>query len=165
GVVAQSAGGGGGLVQDGDELVALYGGGGGKPGVVNVFVNGSISVSGAGAHGIYATASDDPLVEIGEGARVVGGQGGSAVYFQAGRNELRNRGFLATADGAEGLVIHSLDGDTRLYNEAGGILFGSVRLHQDGANLLHNALGGTVLAGAEIDLGTGGLLRNEGMLG
>src|SRR5690606_13902760 len=114
------------------------------------------------AHGIFATNSDDPVVWVAEGSSVTGGEGGSAVYFDAGRNELHNSGTLSTMDGAAGLVVHSIGGDTRINNDVNGVLHGAIRLAADGNNLLHNL--GTVLAGTEIDLGDG-VFRNEGILG
>ncbi|AJD47440.1 putative outer membrane autotransporter barrel domain-containing protein [Isoalcanivorax pacificus W11-5] len=169
GVVAQSVANGGGLVLDmgnteNGGLTAHYSDTAldGTPGLVNVYVNGNIAVYGENAHGIFATNSDDPVVWVAEGSSVTGGEGGSAVYFDAGRNELHNSGTLSTMDGAAGLVVHSIGGDTRINNEASGVLHGAIRLAADGNNLLHNL--GTVLAGTEIDLGDG-VFRNEGILG
>ncbi|OZI74495.1 autotransporter outer membrane beta-barrel domain-containing protein [Bordetella genomosp. 12] len=162
GVVAQSVRGGGGLVLNGTTTQFL-GGTSGSSGLVHVVVADKVTISatGAGASAIKTMSSTDPIVDVGRGSTLIGGSGGSAVDFEGPTNQLNNRGNLANIDGAEGLAVRTLSGDTTVSNA--GTLQGNVQLAQGASNLLHNLAGGVIVAGSAIDLG-GGLLRNEGVL-
>ena len=102
------------------------------------------------------------MLTVAPGAVLTGGPGGSAAIFDSPSNELDNSGTLQTFDGATGLTISSLSGDTTVSN--GGLLLGSVGLAAGGNNVLHNLSGGTILAGPSLDLGGTGVLQNDGVL-
>lgn len=163
GVVAQSVRGGGGLVVDGTKVV-MQGGKNGSSGLVRVTVSSGVSIKteGAGAVGIKTWSSTDPIVEIAAGASVIGGAGGAALEFEGPTNELYNSGNVATVDGAAGMAVRTLSGDTTVKNS--GMLLGSIHLDHTGNNLVHNLEQGTLAAGSVIDLGKGGQLRNDGLL-
>jgi outer membrane autotransporter protein len=101
-------------------------------------------------------------VDIAAGASVTGGAGGSAVEFEGPTNQLDNHGSVGSTDGADGMAVRTLSGDTTITN--GGRMQGNVALAQGGDNLLHNVGTGTLIAGSSLDLGARGLLRNEGVL-
>ena len=88
--------------------------------------------------------------------------GGSGIVFDGPTNLLVNNGTIGTADGGTGQAVVSVSGATDVENA--GTIDGSVQLAADPANLLHNLSGGTILAGPTIDLGSSGVLRNEGVL-
>jgi outer membrane autotransporter protein len=163
GVVAQSVSGGGGLVTDGTTTV-MQGGKLGHSGLVQVNVAAGVNVlaTGKGAVGIKTWSSTDPIVDIAAGASVTGGAGGSAVEFEGPTNQLDNHGSVGSTDGADGMAVRTLSGDTTITN--GGRMQGNVALAQGGDNLLHNVGTGTLIAGSSLDLGARGLLRNEGVL-
>jgi uncharacterized protein with beta-barrel porin domain len=163
GVVAQSVSGGGGLVLDGN-TTKLRGGSSGESGLVTVVVAPGVSIraTGANSSAIKTFSSTDPVVEIAAGASVTGGAGASALEFEGPTNELHNNGMVGSADGAAGLAVQTLSGDTMVRN--GGTLQGNVRLADQGNNLLHNLAGGTLLAGDLLHLGGAGVLRNEGAI-
>jgi uncharacterized protein with beta-barrel porin domain len=163
GVVAQSVAGGGGLVMDGTTVNLRTSRGNGRSGVVyvNVAPHISIRTSGTNAAAIKTMSSTDPVIKVGEGASIVGGDGGAAIQSDSPLTRIDNAGTLATINGT-GMAIRALSGDTTVNNT--GTLLGSISLAQGGANILQNAAGGTILAGASLDLG-GGSLHNAGTLG
>ncbi|MEG1768765.1 MAG: autotransporter outer membrane beta-barrel domain-containing protein, partial [Comamonas sp.] len=163
GVVAQSVAGGGGLVTNGTTTV--FGGGTrGNSGVVKVVVGsgGSIKTLATGTVGIKAMSSTDPVFEIAAGASVIGGAGGAALESEGPINELHNSGSVSTADGVAGMAMRTLSGSTTIANS--GTLTGNLKLAEEGQNLVSNLSGGTLHAGASLDLGSNGVLRNEGLL-
>jgi len=93
---------------------------------------------------------------------VVGGAGGVGVLMNSPTNVLNNSGQISTADGATGMAVQATAGDTTISN--GGQLQGSMQLAAGGNNLLHNLAGGTIFAGASLDLGGTGVLSNDGVL-
>ncbi|MPS50105.1 autotransporter outer membrane beta-barrel domain-containing protein [Alcaligenaceae bacterium SAGV3] len=163
GVVAQSVRGGGGLVTNGTTTV-MQGGTSGSSGLVKVNVASGVKVvaTGQGAVGIKTWSSTDPIVDIASGASVVGGAGGSALEFEGPTNELNNSGSVGSVDGADGAAVRTISGDTTINNS--GTLQGNIHLARDGSNLVHNLGTGTLVAGSTLDLGDGGLLRNDGTL-
>ena len=126
GVVAQAVAGGGGLVTNGTAVKLVESGAGGSVGSMNVYANSSITTHGNGSSAAYLHSSTDPLLVVAPGVVLTGGAGGSAVIFESPLNELDNSGTLQTFDGATGLAISSLLGDTTVNN--GGALLGSVGL-------------------------------------
>ena len=160
GVVAQSVAGGGGLVTNGTTTV-MRGGTRGSSGLVKVNLRANVSATGAGAVAVKTMSSTDPIVDIASGVSVVGGVGGAALEFEGPTNELHNSGEVSTVDGAAGMAVRTLGGDTLVKNA--GTMRGNFALAQGGVNLLHNLESGTILAGASIDL-AGGLLQNDGLL-
>ena len=164
GVLAQSVAGGGGLVMNGNSALLTSGGAGGMSGVVTVNVRkgASITTAAAGTSAIYAMSSTDPILNIEEGASIVGGAGGHAALLDSPINLINNAGTLATLDGAAGTAVRSLSGDTAIAN--GGTLLGSLALKDGAANLLHNLAGGNIQSGPAIDLGGTGHFQNDGIL-
>ena len=165
GVVAQSVAGGGGLVMNGNSARLISAGAGGVSGVVTVNLRSGVSIkaTGAGASAIYAFSSTDPILNIEEGASVLGGAGGHAALLDSPINLINNSGTMSTMDGDAGMAIKSLSGDTTIANY--GTMLGSIALKDGGTNLLHNLAGGTIQSGSSIDLGSVGHFRNDGILG
>lgn len=93
---------------------------------------------------------------------MLGGSGGSAVMFEGLTNELNNSGSVSGADGATGMTVRTVSGDTALRNS--GTLQGNLKLATGANNLVYNQGAGTILAGALLDLGCSGVLQNDGGL-
>ncbi|MCV2348290.1 autotransporter outer membrane beta-barrel domain-containing protein [Paucibacter sp. Y2R2-4] len=163
GVVVQSVAGGGGIIASGTQTTA-YKGGDGKSGVVKVNVATGVNVtpSGRGTHGIWGASSTDPIVEVAEGARVVGGSGGAAMYFEGPINELHNRGHVGSADGHAGRALQTSGGDITVHNY--GTLLGDLHLTESARNEVHNHSGASMLHGGTLNLGGSGTLHNEGTI-
>ena len=145
-------------------LAQSVGGGSGSTGLVTVTVNsgGSVTATGTGSKAINASSTSDPTANVAAGASVVGGAGGVGVLMNSPTNVLNNSGQISTADGATGMAVQATAGDTTISN--GGQLQSSMQLAAGGNNLLHNLVGGSVLAGPALDLGGTGVLQNDGTL-
>jgi uncharacterized protein YhjY with autotransporter beta-barrel domain len=136
----------------------------GKSGAVNVTLNGSVVTDGRDSVGILAqslgtTSSGDITINIVSGG-VRGGSGdGAGVKFMDGNNNfLDNRG---TIGALSGMAILGGAGNEQVLSR--GIVFGSVDLGS-GANNFTNALGAQFLPGAQVFVGSGNELRNNGTL-
>jgi len=161
GVVAQSVAGGGGLVTSGTTTVLKGAGGTGTSGLVTVHLLADVVASGAGANAVFAQSTSDPIINVESGVSLIGGVGGAAVVFDSPINVLNNRGNVGTVDGAIGLAVQSISGDTTISNE--GRMLGSFQLFAGGTNSVRNTTTGTLFAGPTLDLG-GGVLQNDGIL-
>ncbi len=94
---------------------------------------------------------------------MLGGSGGSAVMFEGLTNELNNSCSVSGADGATGMTVRTVSGDTALRNNS-GTLQDNLKLATGANNLAYNQGAGTILAGALLDLGCSGVLQNDGGL-
>lgn len=151
-IVAQSIAGGGGIVASGTQTTT-YKGGSGKSGDVKVnYANGvKVTASGQGAHALWGSSSTDPVVEVGEGATLVGGSGVAAMYFEGPINELHNRGQVGSADGHAGRAVQTTGGDITIHNH--GVLLGNLHLTEGARNEVHNHSGASMLHGGTLNLG------------
>ncbi|KPG01051.1 hypothetical protein IP87_00485, partial [beta proteobacterium AAP121] len=165
GVVAQSVRGGGGIVTNGSSTTGYGGGNGtGNAGVVKVTLakGVNITVTGAGAYGLWAWSSTDPILEVAPGASVQGGSGAAAIRFDGPINEVHNDGQIGSADGHAGLAVHTTGGDILINNR--GLMQGNLQLADGANNRVHNQAGGRLVHGGTLDLGGSGTLRNDGSL-
>ena len=162
-IVAQSIAGGGGIVASGTQTTT-YKGGSGKSGDVKVnYATGvKVTASGQGAHALWGSSSTDPVVEVGEGATLVGGSGVAAMYFEGPINELHNRGHVGSADGHAGRAVQTTGGDITIHNH--GVLLGNLHLTEGARNEVHNHSGASMLHGGTLNLGGTGTLRNDGTI-
>ena len=164
GVIGQSVSNGGGLVMNGTAMEFVNGNStaGGKV-IYNHASGVTVSATGAGATAVYTQGPADPILNIGSGARLIGGAGGTAITSDGAETTLTNYGALSTVDGAEGLAIRTINGVASVVN--GGTITGNVALQSGAANSVMNLAGGTIAAGSAFDLGgAGNVLTNAGTL-
>jgi uncharacterized protein YhjY with autotransporter beta-barrel domain len=158
GIVAQSVGGANDLLP-GDRVD--------RGSAVGVRVDGDVLTHGAGAHGILAQSAGGDgggniTVEIASGTVKGGtGTGAGVVIMDGAQNLLTNRGAITTMLGTGGTAIRSTGGDEWVDNF--GTLTGSIDLGY-GTNQLHNRVGGLLESGSTLNLGSAGVLTNEGTL-
>ncbi|MDE1571198.1 autotransporter outer membrane beta-barrel domain-containing protein [Aquabacter sediminis] len=164
GVLAQSASQGGGLYMYGNDMVLLNGNSSAGGKVTYTQAAGvTVSATGSLATAVYTQGPADPILNIGAGARVIGGAGGTAITSDGAQTTLTSYGSLSTVDGAEGLAIRTLNGFAEVVN--GGTITGNIALQSGAANTVMNLAGGTIAAGSSFDLGgSGNVLTNAGTL-
>ena len=134
---------------------------------VDVRVDGAVRTYGEGSNGVVAQSlgsdgNGDILVTI-ESGTIQGGSGdGVGVLILDGdENLLSNSGTVTTLGGIEGTAIRATGGKDFIENF--GVITGSVDLG-GGLNAFRNESGARFDAGSTIDLGTGGVLTNDGTL-
>jgi uncharacterized protein YhjY with autotransporter beta-barrel domain len=191
-ILVQSIGGGGGRVSN--EQGAFNGstGGQGTGGTVTVNVFGTVSATGHASPGIYAASAGgsgaSPItINIAERATVSGGydvaEGDAAAVYvdsgsssQAAPNVISNNGTITSANGVNGTAISNAVGYTHVENN--GTITGQVLMnYRDGGQgtcdgggtgcptvTLVNRAGGTINAGAVMDLGAQGSIENHGSI-
>ncbi|WAC26632.1 autotransporter outer membrane beta-barrel domain-containing protein [Ancylobacter sp. SL191] len=164
GVIAQSVSNGGGLVMNGTSMELVNGStaASGKV-VVNLASSTAVSATGAGAVGVLMQGNGDPIINVAQGASVIGGVGGTAIVSDGTENFVNNDGWIATVDGGEGMAVITTGGYSAITN--GGSLLGSLSLADGFLNSLVNLSTGTIYAGSSLDLGgPQAVLRNDGVL-
>ncbi|NOQ42365.1 MAG: autotransporter domain-containing protein, partial [Desulfuromusa sp.] len=148
-------------------LFAQSAAGQGAAGNVDMTLNGNIYTFGEHAFGIYAQSggsggNGDISVTIHDGI-VMGGSGmGSGLFIAAGsNNSVWNSGLITSESDIYGHAIRATGGNEFIENY--GTVTGNVSLGT-GANAFNNQQGATFNTGATVDLGTGNLLNNAGIL-
>jgi uncharacterized protein YhjY with autotransporter beta-barrel domain len=149
-------------------IVAQSAGGTLRGAAVDVTVGGTVATFGEDASGVVlqsvgGAGGDTLRLELLSGGRIYGGGGlGAGVTFLDGStNELVNRGVVGSVHGLDGLAIAGGTGNETVRNH--GTVFGLVNLG-GGANVFENLAGAVLAPGATIDLGSGGVLLNAGIL-
>ncbi|HEY0940311.1 MAG TPA: hypothetical protein VGE08_09465 [Steroidobacter sp.] len=138
---------------------------GGRAGGLTMTFAGNVIATGDDAHGIFAESigeqgSGDITIAI-EDAIIRGGAGGAAgiVISGAADNTLNNHGTIGHLSQLGQSAIRAGAGNETVTNF--GVLVGDVHLG-DGVNALTNAVGGTFVSGASVDLGAQGTAVNTG---
>jgi uncharacterized protein YhjY with autotransporter beta-barrel domain len=182
GIFAQSVGQGGGVIgQVGGGNGYLFGGSDtyevcGPNGTVhcvgNVTVNlnsGTIYTSGAGSYGVYidsqGNGSNDAALNLNSGRIVTSGKAAAAAFLNgAGSNTIVNNGGVIDASQSQSdVAIGSFSNrKATITNSNGGTITGSVNVGV-GSTFDNNA-SATFNAGSDVNLGTGGVLTNSGVL-
>lgn len=168
-IVAQSIGGGGGLgasgIGSGDHADKS-----GTGGSVGIFVDGAARAAGANAAAIVAQSAgaggSDIRIVIGDGGEVQGGTGehGYGVLLLQGRsNQVTvQRGGKLSSQGDIAIRAQGASESTSILNA--GVLAGGIDLGGQTRGRLVNEASGSFFTGSKVDLGNGGVLRNEGLL-
>jgi hypothetical protein len=149
-------------------IVAQSAGGTLRGAAVDVTVGGTVATFGDDASGVLlqsvgGAGGDTLRLELQAGGRIYGGGGlGAGVAFLDGSaSELVNRGIVGSVHGLDGLAIVGGTGDETVRNH--GTVFGRVDLG-GGANVFENLAGAVLASGTTVDLGSGGVLLNAGIL-
>ena len=174
GIFAQSFGGGGGLAGNAG-LLGFAGsvGGDGSGGAVTVTHSGAIVTHGDGSHGIFAQSaggkgSGGAVHVTVSGDILAQGFGSDGIFAQsrgdAGHGSITVDIMSGTVQGGagDGAAVRFVDGANNILTNHGTVT-GSVYLGA-GTNAFHNKAGGTFNPGANVYLGSGNTLTNEGTL-
>jgi hypothetical protein len=166
GVFAQSVGGGGGFV---DGAFAGSAGGAGSAGTITLELNGDIVALGGESTGLFAQSTaanglgSDITATLATGKQLIGGEGGTAVYFDGGAvNRFNNGGIVRTLSGPTGMAFRGGAGGDFFDNN--GTVMGNIDLG-GGANGFANNVGAILYSGTTLNLGDpANVLTNNGLL-
>ena len=148
-------------------IVAQSAGGRHSGGAVDVTVDGDVLAYGKDAHGIVVqsrgnSGSGDIDVLVESGTVQGGAEDGAGLLILDGRNNrVTNHGTIRSVLGAEGTAIRASGSGNETIENLGRVT-GLVDL-AGGANHFNNRAGALFEAGTVVNLGHGGILRNEGV--